>query len=131
MLFQRAKPVASAGSNHGSIEQMTQQIGRDLLERARSHTHGFFSSHFWSDKLMEWATKDPGFKVQLFRFVDAFPTLKTPEQIHEHLIDYLTQPGVTVPTGMLLGLKAGGIMKGTLASTIGSQIHAMAEKFIA
>jgi RHH-type proline utilization regulon transcriptional repressor/proline dehydrogenase/delta 1-pyrroline-5-carboxylate dehydrogenase len=127
-LFHRAKPVIATG---GSVEEQTQRIGRDLLQRARSHSRGFFSSAFWSNKLMEWATKDPAFKVQLFRFVDVFPTLKSPEQIHEHLIDYLTQPSVTLPTGMSLGLKAGGVMKGALAGTISSQIHSMAEKFIA
>ena len=79
----------------GDVESFTQQIGREILSQVRDHARGMFSSRFWSDKLMEWATKDPGFKVQLFRFVDAFPTLKSSEQIHEHLIDYLSQPGVT------------------------------------
>src|SRR6476620_1776472 len=102
--FHKAKSIAAS---HGdSVEAMTQQIGRELIERARAHSTGFFSSRFWSDKLMEWATKDPAFKVQLFRFVDVFPMLKTPEQIHEYLTDYLSQPGVTVPAGMSLGLKA-------------------------
>ncbi len=126
--FHRTKAVASPT---GSIEEQTQHIGLALIEQARSHSKGFFSSRFWSDKLMAWAMKDPAFKVQLFRFIDAFPTLRTPEQIHEHLVDYLTQPAVTLPAGMSLGLKAGGILKGTFASTVESQIRAMAEKFIA
>ncbi len=127
-LFRRTSSVQTRG---GSVEDVTQQIGHDLLQRARSHTKGFFSSRFWSDKLMDWATKDAAFKVQLFRFVDAFPMLRTPEQIHEHLIDYLTQPSVTLPAGMSLGLKAGGMMKGALASTMSGQIQSMAQKFIA
>src|SRR3954468_17579252 len=131
-LFNRTKPIRKpAVSSRDPIEALTQQIGRDLLERARSHTKGFFSSRFWSDKLMDWATKDQSFKVQLFRFVDTFPMLHSPVQIHEHLTDYLGQPGVTLPAGMSLGLKAGGVMKGALAGTIASQIRAMAEKFIA
>src|SRR3954468_9772300 len=122
-LFNRTKPIRKpAVSSRDPIEALTQPIGVELLERARSHTKGFFSSRFWSDKLMEWATKDPAFKVQLFRFVDVFPMLRTPEQIHEHLVEYLSQPGVTLPAGMSLGLKAGGVLKGTLAATIGSQI---------
>src|SRR3954465_4640361 len=108
--FHRRKSVVASRS--GSVEELTRQTGVELLERARSHTKGFFSSRFWSDKLMEWATKDPAFKVQLFRFVDVFPMLRTREQIHEHLTDYLSQPGVTLPAGMSLGLKAGGLMKG-------------------
>ena len=79
---------------------------------------------------MERATCDPEFKVQLFRFVDVFPMLKTPEQIHAHVVDYL-QPGGNTPGEISLALKAGGIFKGTLAATIASQIRGMAEKFIA
>src|SRR5689334_3929985 len=115
----------------GDVESLTRQLGREILDAARGHGRGMFSSRFWSDKLMDWATKDEQFKVQLFRFIDTAPVLSTPELIHEHLIDYLTQPGVTPPPGMALGLKAGGLMKGTLASTVTNQIHAMAERFIA
>lgn len=106
-------------------------IGSELLDRARRNKSGLLSAKFWSDKLMDWSMKDPAFKVQLFRFVDCFPVLTTPEAIHEHLTDYLTQPGVTLPPGMALGLKAGGIAKGMMASTISSQIKGMAAKFIA
>jgi RHH-type proline utilization regulon transcriptional repressor/proline dehydrogenase/delta 1-pyrroline-5-carboxylate dehydrogenase len=128
-LFRRAKSVVTPSGD--KVEDLTQQIGRDLLDRARSHTKGFFSSRFWSDKLMERATKDPEFKVQLFRFVDVFPMLKTPEQIHAHVEDYLNQPRGNAPAEISLALKAGGLFKGTLAATIASQIHAMAQKFIA
>jgi RHH-type proline utilization regulon transcriptional repressor/proline dehydrogenase/delta 1-pyrroline-5-carboxylate dehydrogenase len=75
--------------------------------------------------------RDQNFKVQLFRFVDAFPMLKTPEAIHEHLTDYLTQPGVKLPPGLDFGLKVGGMAKGLAAATISKQIRGMAEKFIA
>lgn len=74
---------------------------------------------------------DPAFKVQLFRFVDVFPTLRSPEQIHDYLVDYLSQPNVTVPPALAVGLKAGGLFKGTLAKTVASQIESMAGKFIA
>jgi RHH-type proline utilization regulon transcriptional repressor/proline dehydrogenase/delta 1-pyrroline-5-carboxylate dehydrogenase len=128
--FWRNKQHTTLAATGRDVESLTRQIGSQLLSSARSHGKGMFSSRFWSDKLMDWATKDEAFKVQLFRFVDAFPMLKTPEQVHEHLIDYLSQPGVTTPPGMSLGLKAGGLLKGTLASTMSRQITGMAEKFI-
>lgn len=89
------------------------------------------SSQFWSDQLMHWAMKDPAFKVQLFRFVDVFPMLQTPEQVHAYLVDYLTQPGVSLPSTMELGLKAGSLAKGVLAKTITARITALAGNFIA
>ncbi|MCH2136208.1 MAG: proline dehydrogenase family protein [Phycisphaerales bacterium] len=114
-----------------AIESAIHRIGNDLLAEASRHRTGMLSSAFWSDKLMDWAMKDEAFKVQLFRYVDCFPTLRTPKVVHEHLVDYLTQPGVTLPPGLGLGLKAGGLMKGTLSKTVSGRIEAMAKRFIA
>ncbi|MGP1272013.1 MAG: proline dehydrogenase family protein [Phycisphaerales bacterium] len=119
---------AAADAEH---EARIRAIGDELLTKARSQKAGLLSARFYSDKLMDWSMRDQDFKVQLFRFVDVFPMLHTPEQIHDHLTDYLSQPGVTPPPGMDLGIKAGGIAKGLMAKTISSQIKGMAQKFIA
>lgn len=107
------------------------EIGREMLKKAQEHRSGLLSAKFYQDKLMDWSMKDHNFKVQLFRFVDAFPSLTTPEMVHDHLVDYLTQPGVRPPPGMDLGLKAGGVAKGLMTKTISSQIKGMATNFIA
>ncbi|HMN96374.1 MAG TPA: proline dehydrogenase family protein [Phycisphaerales bacterium] len=137
----RPAPSTSTGSEHADLgvalpvdpahEARISLVGTELLESARANRSGMMSRQFWSDKLMDWSMKDEAFKVQLFRFVDAFPMLRTPEQIHEHLVDYLTQPGVTPPPGLDLGLRVGGLAKGLLARTMSGQITGMAEKFIA
>jgi RHH-type proline utilization regulon transcriptional repressor/proline dehydrogenase/delta 1-pyrroline-5-carboxylate dehydrogenase len=118
-------------SSSRATEERTLEIGSELLAATRAGGPGAFSKKFWSDKLIAWALQDEAFKVQLFRFIDVFPVLKTPAAIHEHLKEYLEQPGVTLPTGMSMGLKAGGIFKGTLASTIAGQVEGMAANFIA
>jgi RHH-type transcriptional regulator, proline utilization regulon repressor / proline dehydrogenase / delta 1-pyrroline-5-carboxylate dehydrogenase len=123
--------VFGPGASPAAGEARTLEIGKQLLGRARAHKTGLLSARFYSDKLMEWSMRDQNFKVQLFRFVDAFPMLKTPEAIHEHLTDYLTQPGVKLPPGLDFGLKVGGMAKGLAAATISKQIRGMAEKFIA
>ena len=113
------------------LETRIFDFGSDMLRRARAHKTGLLSSKFYSDALMEWSMKDPNFKVQMFRFVDCFPMLKTPEAIYDHLSDYLSQPGVTVPAAIGAALKAGAIAKGLATATIGKQITGMAGKFIA
>jgi RHH-type proline utilization regulon transcriptional repressor/proline dehydrogenase/delta 1-pyrroline-5-carboxylate dehydrogenase len=123
------RPASSAAG--GDLEARVQAIGGEILSKARAHKAGLLSARFYSDKLMDWAMKDHDFKVQLFRFVDAFPVLRTPEAVHEHLIDYLTQPGVKLPAGMDLGLKMGGMAKGLATKTLSGQITGMASKFIA
>ena len=123
--------IPSPADSTSPREDRIRQIGLEMLERARKHRAGVLSRQFWSDRLMTWAMKDPAFKVQLFRFVDTFPTLRSSDAVHEHLVDYLSQPGVTLPPGLDLGLKAGGLAKGLLAGTVSSQIKSMAAKFIA
>ncbi len=114
-----------------AIEGRIIEVGTEFLDLARGGKAGVLNAAFWSDKLMDWAMQDEAFKVQLFRFVDAFPMLRTPEQIHDHLVDYLSQPGVTPPPGMDLAIKAGGVAKSMFARTMAKQITGMAEKFIA
>lgn len=130
-LFPRRVRTQPLRADTGDIELLTQQIGRALLQSLRTHRPGLLSSRAWSNMLMDWAMHDPQFKVQMFRFVDVFPMLQSDEQVHDVLLDYLSQPGVQVPAAMGLGLKAGGVLKGTLARTISAQITRMAENFIA
>ena len=140
-LFSRKKPARPVTTPHAAPaparrstaadEARILELGREMLGHARAQKAGLLSKQFWSDKLMDWSMKDHDFKVQLFRFVDAYPRLTTPDQVHDHLVDYLTQPGVTLPPGLGVGLKAGGLLKGTMTRTITGQITSMAEKFIA
>jgi RHH-type proline utilization regulon transcriptional repressor/proline dehydrogenase/delta 1-pyrroline-5-carboxylate dehydrogenase len=114
------------------LERRTLEIGQRLMHSLRRQSRGLTRlQRGLSDKLMDWAMSDPQFKVQLFRFVDVFPTLSTPAEIYDVLLDYLHQPGVVLPSGLDWGLKAGGVMKSTLASAITSNILRMAETFIA
>ena len=141
MAFFKRKTTAAATLNPANIntnsifdaatEKRILEIGTRLLDSARSRKQSWLSTAFWSDKLMDWAMEDEDFKIQLFRFVDTFPTLVTPEQVHEHLVDYLSQPGVKLPPGLSLGLKAGGLAQGTMTKTVTSQITKMAKRFIA
>ena len=112
-----------------AIEARTMEIGSDFLNRARNAKVGVLA--VWSEGLMDWAMQDEAFKVQLFRFVDCFPTLRDSDAVYEHLTDYLSQPGVTTPPFVATALKAGVVAKGLVAKTMSGQITSMASKFIA
>ena len=123
--------VAQVGPGGVEDEARVRAIGEALLATARGHRAGLLSARFYQDKLMDWSMKDQNFKVQLFRFVDAFPALTTPDAVHEHLVDYLTQPGVKLPPFLATGMRAGAAAKGLLTKTVSTQINSMAETFIA
>ena len=121
-----------AGSDAGdALETRIHELGVEMLGHARSQKSGLLSKQFYQDKLMDWSMRDHDFKVQLFRFVDAFPALTTPEMVHEHLADYMSQPGVTTPPGMDLAMRAGSVAKGFASRTMAGQITSMAHNFIA
>jgi len=122
-------PVASSSNPERELRIL--ELGSEMLDIARTHKSGMLSKQFYQDKIMDWSMKDHNFKVQMFRFVDAFPALTTPDMVHDHLVDYMTQPGVKAPPGMDLALKAGGVAKSLAAKTISGQITGMAKNFIA
>ena len=133
LLFSRKKPPATRPQAVAPAIESPRifEIGSDLLDRSARHEKGLLSAKFYGDKLVNWAMKDENFKTQLFRFVDVFPGLKTPEQVHTHVLDYLMRDDVKRPPGFDIGMKVGGLAKGLVASTMSSQIKSMAGQFIA
>jgi len=107
------------------------EYGQQLLSLAEKHRTSMLSKQYWNDKIMDWSMKDQDFKVQMFRFVDCFPMLRTSDAVYDHLTDYMNQPGVTPPPVIATAIKAGAMAKGIAAKTISSQIHGMARTFIA
>jgi RHH-type proline utilization regulon transcriptional repressor/proline dehydrogenase/delta 1-pyrroline-5-carboxylate dehydrogenase len=128
-----AAPTGRAAERDPAFERRVQELGAEFLRQARDAGAGVFSGSLsvFKDKLMDWAMQDEAFRVQLFRFVDCFPTLRTNDAIYDHLADYLSQPGVKPPPGFELGMAAGGLAKGLMAKTMAGQIEGMASKFIA
>jgi RHH-type proline utilization regulon transcriptional repressor/proline dehydrogenase/delta 1-pyrroline-5-carboxylate dehydrogenase len=57
----------------------------------------------WDDKIMDFAMGNPGLKVQLFRFIDALPALRSKPEIARHLQEYLSAEEVELP-GVLKGI---------------------------
>jgi RHH-type proline utilization regulon transcriptional repressor/proline dehydrogenase/delta 1-pyrroline-5-carboxylate dehydrogenase len=127
------QPSGRAAQRDPAFERRVQELGAEFLAKARAADAGIFAGSLsvFKDKLMDWAMRDEAFRVQLFRFVDCFPTLRTNEAIYDHLADYLSQPGVKPPPGFELGMAAGGLAKGLMAKTMAGQIEGMASKFIA
>src|SRR5256885_181540 len=62
-----------------------------LYEAAAATTPRLFDRKWWTGRLLEWAIRDEAFKVQLFRFIDVLPTLKTPSQIKRLVDEYFGQ----------------------------------------
>src|SRR5207237_417295 len=88
---------------------------------------------------LEWAIQDEAFKVQLFRFIDVLPTLKTPAQTKRLVTEYFGETPelpetAGAPSLMRWGMKALsslGMGAGLTADTITAQTLQMSNQFIA
>ena len=117
------------------IERAVQKKGRSLLADLRREEKRIPSpADAFYDGLMALTTADEKLKVELFRFVDALPALKSDESVTRHLEEYLLQPGVTLPPGFDSLLKAAGavpLSRKALALSAKLGAEGMAKRFIA
>ena len=82
---------------------------------------------------MEWAMKDEAFKVQLFRFVDVLPCLKTDELVIRLLNEYFSDLEKT-PMMLRQGLgwiPGQGILSHAAAKVTRRSVEALAAQFVA
>src|SRR5262245_36119848 len=118
----------------GELEALTRAYGRDVFARLNRGAPPLFSRAWLDDLLMGFSMADEAVKVQLFRFIDALPLLKTPESIARHLREYFAVIQHRLPGWMRFGLKlmpergAGGRL---LAWSAHVNARRLARKFIA
>src|SRR5262249_44375338 len=86
------------------------------------------------DRLMEWTMADSAVKVQLFRFIDVLPLLRSCQEVNRHLREYFTQASPHLPGWMRFGfrhLPADSFAGGILAKTARWNAERLARRFIA
>ena len=128
-----ASRTAGLVPDAGSLERRAREIGRSLFEGVGSGPSPWKRS-WWDDHLMDLTLGDPMVKVQLFRFVDAMPVLKTSESIRRHLWEYLGEAADRVPWWLRLAVAlapGGSIRARGLAGLARSGATHMARRFIA
>lgn len=116
----------------GHLDDSILKTGTDLWQKMQGETPGVFNPAYWEGAILEWAMKDPSFKVDMFRFVDVFPTLQSTDQVRAHIKEYLLKDGRELPTLISAALKAAtiGLTAGMASATIRKQIEGMAGRFI-
>ncbi len=108
------------------------KLGGLISAAMKGETPGVFNKAYWEGAILEWAMKDPSFKVDMFRFVDVFASLSTRDQVTQHIREYLLKDGRDLPTLISAALKAAtaGITAPVAQATMRKQIEGMANRFI-
>jgi RHH-type transcriptional regulator, proline utilization regulon repressor / proline dehydrogenase / delta 1-pyrroline-5-carboxylate dehydrogenase len=85
-------------------EQRIQQTARDILSATHEDRPSLLSAQRWQGEMMEWAMADERLKVEMLRFADVFPTLRSRREIGRHLREYFTRQGVAAPAVLRWGV---------------------------
>ena len=121
-------------SIENQVEESTQRIGRELWKQLDHRKPTVFERRWWLDHILEWAMQDESIKVQMFRFVDVLPMLKSSETVTQHLQEYFDEVRSHLPVAARLGLDVAqpeSILGKALALNARTNARKMAERFIA
>lgn len=116
-----------------AINDRATSLGKEIFQKINRHKPSIFEKKYWSATMMEWSMRNPELKVNMFRFVDVLPTLRSSGSVVKHLKEYLGE--VTKSLGVLAHWAVTTHPKSPLAlpTAIGARIGVsqMATQFIA
>ncbi len=116
------------------LETRIRQTGSRLYDLMEGETWSIFSRDYWVGKLFDWCMNNDAFKVQMFRFIDVFPSLAGSEDVISHLQQYFSDPELDFPSAVNWGIKyvaPSWMTSGIVARAIGRNIKKTASQFIA
>lgn len=116
-----------------SLNQKILTRGKEIFNTIQGEKPSLFNKAAWMGKIMDWAMQNERFKVQMFRFVDVFPSLTTNKMLTDHIREYFGEekdmPSVlswSAKTSGMLGSVGGFVLNKALSVNI----EEMAKQFI-
>jgi RHH-type transcriptional regulator, proline utilization regulon repressor / proline dehydrogenase / delta 1-pyrroline-5-carboxylate dehydrogenase len=128
--------MTAVGNSPSPYEAKTQEIARQLIAATREKRNIFAQLQDqmrWDDKMLAWAMSNPNLRMQLFRFIDCLPALKSKAEIARHLQQYLGDETVELPSALkgILNFTDPSSPPAQLASaTITKAVETLAYKYI-
>jgi RHH-type proline utilization regulon transcriptional repressor/proline dehydrogenase/delta 1-pyrroline-5-carboxylate dehydrogenase len=116
------------------MESRIRQTGSRLYDLMEGENGSILSRDYWAGKLFEWCMANEAFKVEMFRFIDVFPSLRDSSAVIGHLQQYFSDPELNFPSALNWGIKyvaPSWMTSRIIAGAIGRNIRKTAEQFIA
>jgi RHH-type proline utilization regulon transcriptional repressor/proline dehydrogenase/delta 1-pyrroline-5-carboxylate dehydrogenase len=130
----RTLTAAAKTSDADAVDTLTHEIGRHLWSHLARTSPSVFERRWWDDRILAWAMADESVKVQMFRFIDVLPTLRSREAITRHLQEYFEEVSARLPRAARLALEVSqpeSVLGRALAMTARRNALRMAQRFIA
>jgi RHH-type proline utilization regulon transcriptional repressor/proline dehydrogenase/delta 1-pyrroline-5-carboxylate dehydrogenase len=116
------------------------QLNKEIINRGKAffstiagEKPSLFNKGAWMGKVMDWSMQNEQFKIQMFRFVDAFPSLTTGKLLTDHIREYFGEEKDMPPvlqTGAKMAGMLGSLGGAVLNKVISANIQEMARQFI-
>jgi len=107
--------------------------GKEFFSTIAGEKPSLFNKGAWMGKVMDWSMKNETFKVQMFRFVDVFPSLSTGKLLTDHIREYFGEEK-DMPPVLSTGAKVAGMLGSfggaVLNKVLTTNIQEMARQFI-
>lgn len=116
------------------FEEKVYNTGKDIFKRIKESKSNILEKSYWNSKLIDLSTKDEYLKLQLFRFIDVLPSLKTKEQTARYMSEYFSEnKSILSSTVSALTKIASSNILGQITAqlAIDTSINEMAKTFIA
>jgi RHH-type proline utilization regulon transcriptional repressor/proline dehydrogenase/delta 1-pyrroline-5-carboxylate dehydrogenase len=107
--------------------------GKAFFATVAGEKPSLFNKGAWMGKLMDCSMQNEPFKIQMFRFVDAFPSLTTGKLLTDHIREYFGEEHDMPPvlkTGAKMAGMLGSMGAAVLNKVISANIQEMARQFI-
>ena len=119
------------------LEADTHRLGTDIWQHLSRRRPSMFERRWWDDRILGAAMADESLKVQMFRFVDVLPRLKTHRDVTRHLQEYFLEVKEHLPFAIEMvrfgveHLSPDSVLSRALAHNARSNAARMARRFIA
>jgi RHH-type proline utilization regulon transcriptional repressor/proline dehydrogenase/delta 1-pyrroline-5-carboxylate dehydrogenase len=113
-----------------TLEAEVRSLEQTLAHAVETQPPLTLSPAWWQQRMLDWATNDPDFRVKLLRFVDVLPALRDARAVADHVRQYFrgAHPGIV---GTASGLASQPMFRPVLSRVVRDGVFAMADRFIA
>jgi len=135
----KKKPVVASPIvwDEQQIESEAQRLGTYVWNHLSRRKPSMFERRWWDDRILGAAMADESLKVQMFRFVDVLPRLKTHRDVTRHLQEYFLEVKEHLPFAIEMvrfgveHLSPDSVLSRALAYNARANAARMARRFIA
>jgi RHH-type transcriptional regulator, proline utilization regulon repressor / proline dehydrogenase / delta 1-pyrroline-5-carboxylate dehydrogenase len=119
--------------NNTELNNKVVARGKEFFSTISGEKPSLFNKGAWMGKVMDWSMQNETFKIQMFRFVDVFPSLTTGKLLTDHIREYFGEEK-DMPSFLSTGAKVAGMLGSfggaMLNKVLTTNIQEMARQFI-